>query len=62
MTQMTPRKKTVSPLMLVLAPTRELACQSYEVLDEFCKIVGARVRRGLQGPRRRREQQGAQVA
>ena len=28
--------------MLVLAPTRELACQSYEVLDEFCKIVGAR--------------------
>ena len=30
------------PAMLVLAPTRELACQSYEVLDEFCKIVGAR--------------------
>ena len=37
----TPRKAR-QPAMLVLAPTRELACQSYEVLDEFCKIVGAR--------------------
>jgi ATP-dependent RNA helicase DBP3 len=37
----TPRKNR-QPAMLVLAPTRELACQSYEVLDEFCKIVGAR--------------------
>ena len=37
----TPRKPR-QPAMLVLAPTRELACQSYEVLDEFCKIVGAR--------------------
>ena len=29
------------PAMLVLAPTRELANQSFEVLDEFCKKVGA---------------------
>ncbi|CAH0378661.1 unnamed protein product [Pelagomonas calceolata] len=35
-------RKNRQPAMLVLAPTRELACQSYEVLDEFCKIVGAR--------------------
>ena len=26
------------PAMLVLAPTRELACQSYEVLDEFYNL------------------------
>ena len=34
--------KNVKPKMLVLAPTRELAQQSYEVLEEFGSCLGLR--------------------